>query len=179
VFNAVYVLPFAQDATGLKGALAKGWQVSGIATMSSGIPFHPRVGFDRAGDRQSDTDQQRPDWAAGRNASNAITGRVDEWFDPTAFTLPAAGTFGNVRRNVLRGPDLRVVDFSTFKNQQVGKTTLQFRVEVFNLFNRANFQPPSNPILFNADGTRVPGSGRITALATPARQVQLGLKFLF
>jgi hypothetical protein len=122
---------------------------------------------------------QRPSWAPGRNPSNAITGRVDQWFDPTAFVLPPAGTFGDVRRNSLRGPNLRVVDFSTLKNQQVGKTMLQFRVEVFNLFNRANFTPPSNPFLFNADGTRIPGPGRITTLATPARQVQLGLKFLF
>ena len=179
VFNAVYALPFGEGRTGLAGALAKGWQLSGIATMSSGIPFYPRIGFDWAGDRQSDTDMQRPSWAPGRNPSNAITGRVDEWFDPTAFVLPAAGTFGDVRRNVLRGPNLRVVDFSTFKNQQVGKTVVQFRVEVFNLFNRANLAPPSNAILFKADGTRIPGAGRITALATPARQVQLGLKLLF
>ena len=179
MFNAVYALPFGDSLTGVRGAIARGWQVSGIATMSSGVPFHPRIGFDRAGDRQSDTDQQRPSWAPGRDASNAITGKVDEWFDPAAFVLPAAGTFGDVRRNVLRGPNLRVVDFSTFKNQQFGKTMVQFRVEVFNLFNRANFAPPSNPILFNSDGTRVPGAGRITGLVTPARQVQLGLKFLF
>jgi carboxypeptidase family protein len=179
VFNAVYVLPFGQSLSGAAGALAKGWQFSGIATVSSGVPFHPRIGFDRAGDRQSDTDSQRPSWAVGRNASNAITGAVDQWFDPSAFVLPAAGTFGDVRRNSLRGPNVRMVDFSMFKNQPVGSTMLQFRVEVFNLFNRANFAPPSNPVLFNSDGTRIPGAGRITSLVTSARQVQLGLKFLF
>ncbi len=179
VFNAVYVLPFGQSLRGAAGALAKGWQLSGIATVSSGVPFHPRIGFDRAGDRQSDTDSQRPTWATGRNASNATTGTVEQWFDPAAFVLPAAGTFGDVRRNSLRGPNVRMVDFSMFKNQPVGSTMLQFRVEVFNLFNRANFAPPSNPVLFNADGTRIPGAGRITSLVTPARQVQLGLKFLF
>jgi hypothetical protein len=122
---------------------------------------------------------QRPSWAPGRNAENAFVGKVDEWFDPTAFALPAAGTFGDVRRNVLRGPNFRTVDFSTFKNQVAGPVTLQFRVEVFNLFNRANFAPPSNPILFNPDGSRVPGAGRITSLVTPARQLQLGVKMLF
>jgi hypothetical protein len=179
VFNAVYMLPFGQNLTGVAGALARGWQIGGIAMMSSGMPFHPRIGFDRAGDRQSDTDMQRPSWAAGRDAGSAITGRVDQWFDPTAFVLPAAGTFGNVRRNVLRGPNLRVVDFSTFKNQQAGPVMLQFRVEIFNLFNRANFATPGNPVLFAADGTRVPGSGRITALTTPPRQLQFGVKMLF
>ena len=48
-----------------------------------------------------------------------------------------------------------------------------------NLFNRANFAPPADPVLFNSTGTRIPGSGRITALTTPARQVQLGVKLLF
>ena len=179
VFNAVYMLPFGENLTGVKGALVKGWQVSGIATMSSGMPFHPRIGFDRAGDRQSDTDMQRPSWAPGRDAKSAVTGNVEQWFDPAAFVLPAAGTFGDVRRNSLRGPNLRVVDFSTFKNQRTGPVMLQFRVEVFNLFNRANFAPPSNPVLFNPDGTRIPGSGRITQLTTPARQLQFGIKMLF
>ena len=179
VLNGVYVLPFGQNLTGVKSVLARGWQFSGIVTISSGMPFHPRIGFDRAGDRQSDTDMQRPSWAPGRNAENAFVGKVDEWFDPTAFVLPAAGTFGDVRRNVLRGPNFRTVDFSTFKNQVAGPVTLQFRVEVFNLFNRANFAPPSNPILFNPDGSRVPGACRITSLVTPARQLQLGVKMLF
>ncbi len=179
VFNAVYVLPFGQNLSGVKGALLKGWQFSGIASVSSGMPFHPRIGFDRAGDRQSDTDMQRPSWAPGRSADDAIKGNVDEWFDATAFVLPAAGMFGDVRRNSLRGPNLRVVDFSTFKNQQAGAVMMQFRVEVFNLFNRANFASPSNPVLFNPGGTRIPGAGRITELATPARQVQLGIKLLF
>jgi hypothetical protein len=143
------------------------------------MPFHPLIGFDRAGDRQSDTDMQRPSWAAGFDASSAITGDVDQWFDPKAFVLPAAGTFGNVRRNSLRGPNLRVVDFSTFKNQQIFGKLLQIRVEIFNLFNRANFNPPSNAIVFNSDGSYVSGAGRITTLATTPRQVQLGLKFVF
>jgi hypothetical protein len=66
-----------------------------------------------------------------------------------------------------------------FKNQRVAKSMLQFRVEVFNLFNRDNFNPPADPRVFNTDGTLVPGSGRITSLATPARQVQFGIKYLF
>ena len=179
VFNAVYVLPFGENLTGVEGVLARGWQFSGITSISSGMPFHPRIGFDRAGDRQSDTDSQRPSWAPGRDAKNAITGRVDQWFDPEAFVLPAVGTFGDVRRNVLRGPNFRSVDFSTFKNQRAGGTMLQFRVEIFNLFNRANLAPPSNPVLFNSNGTRIPGAGRITTLVSSARQIQLGVKLMF
>jgi hypothetical protein len=147
--------------------------------MSSGLPFHPLVGFDRAGDRQSDSDLQRPSWAPGRDAKNAIVGTAEQWFDPTAFVLPAAGTFGNVRRNELRGPGLVTVDTSLFKNQMVRNMQVQFRLEVFNLLNRVNLNPPGNPLLFRSDGTRIPGAERVTTLSTPARQLQLGLKFLF
>jgi hypothetical protein len=179
VFNAVYVLPFGQNLTGAKGVIAKGWQFSGIVTMSSGVPFSPIIGFDYAGDRQADTTQQRPSWAPGRNPENAIIGSVDDWFDATAFVLPAPGTFGDVPRNALRGPNLRTVDVSTFKSQQLGPATLQFRIEVFNLFDRANFAAPARPFLFNSDGSRIPGAGRITRLVTPARQMQFGLRLLF
>jgi hypothetical protein len=123
---------------------------------------------------------QRPSWAPGRNAENAIVGDVNGWFDPEAFVLPAAGTFGNVARNSLRGPNLRVVDFSTFKNQQIGRTVLQLRLEIFNLLNRANFAPPGDEvILFNSAGDRLTGVGRLTSLVTPARQMQFGVKLLF
>jgi hypothetical protein len=179
VFNAVYALPSSENAAGLRRALANGWQLSGIVSISSGVPFHPVIGFDRAGDRQSDTDMQRPSWAPGFNADNAILGSVDQWFDAKAFLLPAAGTFGNVGRNTLRGPNLRAVDFSIFKNQRIAKSVLQLRVEIFNVFNRTNFNPPSDPRVFNVDGTLVPSSGRITSLATTPRQVQFGIKYLF
>ena len=179
VFNAVYALPSSAGATGVRRALANGWQLSGIVSVSSGMPFHPVVGFDRAGDRQSDTDMQRPSWAPGFTAANAILGNIDQWFDPKAFVLPAAGTFGNVSRNALRGPNLRLADFSIFKNQPVAKSMLQLRVEIFNLFDRTNFNPPADPRVFNTDGSLVPGSGRITSLATTPRQVQFGIKYLF
>jgi hypothetical protein len=179
IFNGVYLLPSNDQWTGLKRALGYGWQLSGIVALSSGLPFHPLVGFDRAGDRQSDTDLQRPSWAPGRNAENAIIGTADQWFDPTAFVLPAPGTFGDVKRNELRGPGLRTVDMSLFKNQMVGGTQVQFRIEVFNVFNRVNLNPPGSPLLFSSNGSRIPGAERITTLATPARQMQLGLKFLF
>jgi len=86
VFDAVYLLPAGDHLTGLKAALAKGWQVAGIVSVSSGLPF---------------------------------------------------------------------------------------------LFNRAHLNPPSSPLLFRSDGTRIAGAERITSLATPARQLQLGMKILF
>ncbi len=85
--------------------------------------------------------------------------------------LPVA-TDGNLSRNAFRGPALKTVDFAVFKNSKVKeRLNVQFRAEMFNLFNRVN--------LFIPDGNLgSPTFGRSTA-AFPARQIQFGLKFLF
>jgi len=72
-----------------------------------------------------------------------------------------------------------MVDLSIFKNTPIGKQNVQFRLEIFNLFNRANFATPNVNGLFNPDGTRIPSATQITHTSTTARQVQLGLKFVF
>jgi hypothetical protein len=71
------------------------------------------------------------------------------------------------------------VDFSLVKNMRIGWSSLQFRGEVFNVLNRANFANPDSQNLFNTDGTRRVGTGRVTRTTTTARQVQLGVKLLF
>jgi len=72
-----------------------------------------------------------------------------------------------------------MVDLSIFKNTSIGKQNLQFRVEIFNLFNRANFATPNSSVLFNSDGTRVPNATNVVRTATTSRQLQLGVKFVF
>jgi len=178
VFNAVYQLPFGQNGGGL-AKVAGGWQIGVIANYASGIPFTPFIGYDYAGDGSSDPNAQKPDFAPGFNADNAIVGDPNNWFNANAFVLPPAGEYGNVGRNTLRGPDLKVVDLSIFKNTMIGKQNLQFRIEIFNLFDRANFATPNSAVLFNADGTRVPNATNVVRTATTSRQVQLGLKFVF
>jgi outer membrane receptor protein involved in Fe transport len=181
VFNAVYEVPWGKGLTGVAGVLGRGWQVGGIVNMASGIPFTVYSGFDRAGDRQSDATLQKPNLAAGAS-NNPIVGSPDQWFDPTAFELPPAGYYGNLGRNTLTGPTLKIVDLSLFKNTRVGPSLLQFRIEVFNVFNRANFATPSvegASLLFNPNGSRRSGVGQITRTVTSSRQVQLGLKLLF
>jgi carboxypeptidase family protein/TonB-dependent receptor-like protein len=179
VFNAVYQLPFGRSLTGGARQLVQGWQIGVVANYASGIPFTPFIGFDYARDLSSDPNPQKPDWAAGFNPGNAIVGAADNWFDANAFVLPPAGEYGNVARNSLRGPDLKMVDLSIFKNASVAKQNLQLRLEIFNLFNRANFATPNSGALFNPDGTRIPSATQITHTATTSRQVQLGVKFIF
>ena len=179
VFNAVYELPFGRNMTGGARQLVQGWQLGVVANYASGVPFTPFIGFDYAQDLSSDPNPQKPDWAPGFSADNAIVGASDNWFNSNAFILPPAGAYGNVQRNILRGPDLKMVDLSIFKNTRVGRQNVQFRIEMFNLFNRANFATPNSAALFNTDGTRIPAATQITHTATTARQVQLGLKFVF
>ena len=179
VFNAVYQLPLGSRLTGLAGQLVQGWQIGVIANLASGIPFTPYIGYDYAKDRSSDPNPQKPDFAPGRNADNAIIGSPENWFDSTAFVLPPAGEYGTVGRNSLRGPDLKEVDLSIFKNWKIGSQSLQFRIEVFNLLNRDNFATPTAGALFNSDGSRIPGATQITHTSTTSRQVQLGLKAIF
>ena len=112
-----------------------------------------------------------------------MLGGPDRYFDPTAFvepgTLVQPGYFGNLGRNTMIGPGLANVDVSLFKNTSLTeRVNLQFRVEAFNFFNRANFRLPDNT-LFRTSGARNPTAGRITTIATTGRQFQLGLKLLW
>ena len=163
----------------MAGALAQGWQVSGIVTVRSGVPFTPQLGFDRARARpRSGGGGQRPSWAPGYDRDNVILGGPDQYFDPNAFVLPAAGTFGDVERNALEGPGFATWDMAVFKSFRFnGKYRAQLRFEMFNALNRANFSLPSNTV-FNAAG-RIENAGEITGISGTARQMQLGVKFDF
>jgi hypothetical protein len=142
-------------------------------TLRSGVPFTPVLSFDRArAFPRAGGDGQRPDWAPGFNADNAVLGGPDRYYDPNAFTLPDAGTFGNVPRNALRGPGYAVWNGAVFKNIELGgRRRLQLRVEAFNLFNTVNL---GNPVAVLSS----PVFGQIQT-AGDARVIQLGLRFEF
>ncbi len=189
-FSASYQLPFGRgkrylnSTSGFAEKLVGGWQVNEIATILSGFPFTPQVGADRSGDG----DTRNPDRP---NVNTSFTGPVvlgtqTQWFNPSAFSVPAAGTWGNLGRGVYTGPGLGDLDLSVFKNTRLTeRMNLQFRAELFNLFNRTNLGSP-NAIVFVNNGTAAapnygvsPSAGLITTLATTPRQVQFGLKLMF
>jgi hypothetical protein len=180
--SASYELPFGKgrrwmsNAAGLKGKLINGWQLNGIATLLTGFPFTPQVGSNRSGDGNT-RNPDRP--SLNPSFSGSVLFRTQaQWFDPHAFVLPAAGTFGDLGRGVYTGPGLATVDLSVFKDIAVTEhVKLQFRSEIFNLLNRMNLGTP-NPTVFS--GTSVSASaGLITTLATTPRQIQFGLKLIF
>jgi hypothetical protein len=180
--SARYELPFGSGrhwlsrANGFESKVISGWQANGIATILSGFPFTPLIGSNRSGDG----DTRNPD----RPSLNpSFTGPIllrtpSKWFDPSAFILPAPGTYGNLGRGALTGPGLAEVDLSVFKDTAISeKINLQFRTEIFNLLNRANFGP-LNATVFSS-GAISPSAGTITTLATTSRQIQFGLKLIF
>jgi hypothetical protein len=168
--SATYELPFA------KGKRIGGWQVNGIATLLTGFPFTPLAGSNRSGDgdiRNPDRPSLNPSFTGP-----VVLGKQAQWFNPDAFVLPAAGTYGNLGRGVFRGPGLAEVDLSAFKNTALSeRLNLQFRAEFFNLLNRTNLGTPNATVFA---GAAVSGSaGQITTLATTPRQIQFGLKLIF
>jgi hypothetical protein len=178
VFNYSWELPFGNGRTGLAKALVKGWQISGIVMVRSGVPFTPVLGSDRARARpRSGGAGQRPDLAPGFTG-DVILGGPERYFDPRAFVLPEAGFFGNVGRNTLIGPGYAGWDAALFKSFDVGRFKLQFRAEAFNVLNHPNFGLPATTV-FDSRGNTPASAGEITSTVGTSRQVQLGLKVQF
>lgn len=177
--NATYELPFGRKGAGQANRflnhLISNWQASAIATVQTGLPFSPQLGFNPANDGDS-RNPIRPSWNPAFSG-NVILGGPNKYYDPNAFIVPLNGTYGNVGRDVLQGPGMGEVDLSFSKRIPIGeRLNLQFRGELFNILNRANFNAP-NPIVFTAaSGGPSPTAGVITATTTTSRQIQFGLK---
>jgi hypothetical protein len=187
VLNVVWDVPFARGASGLRGALLDGWQLTGISTMRSGQPLTVFVQNNWSRSQWSPSISptsglDRPDLAPGRTPEDAVIGRADQWFDPSAFVLQPQGTMGHSDRGAFRGPNLRTVDVSAVKGIPLpGNARMDFRVEVFNVFNRANFATPTLIAYAGALATEAPlaSFGRIRSTVTSARQMQLGVRITF
>jgi Carboxypeptidase regulatory-like domain len=175
VLNATYEVPFGRARKDWLNRLAGDWQVSGIQTLQSGLPFTPQLSYNPSNDgdtRNPVRPSVNPNFAAP-----VILGGASQYFDPNAFVQPLPGTYGNVGRNTLQGPRLYETDLSVAKRFAFGeRLNLQFRAEFFNLFNHTNFNTPNPVVYASATGGPSPTAGVITSTATTSRQVQLGLK---
>ena len=190
VVNLSWSLPFARSSHGLVRALLADWQIAGIGQYRSGPPLTAFVQANRSRSLWSPSQApgigfDRPNLAPGRTPESAIVGRPDQWFDPTAFQLQAAGQLGDLGRGALTGPDLQTVDLALVKHVRWARLgpagNVELRVEAFNVFNRANLGIPGL-IAFagQRDGEApLPTFGRIRQTVTASRQVQLGLRVQF
>ncbi len=174
-----YDLPFGRGKryladSGWASTLLSGWQSFGVITWQSGRPFTVALlsEIDNSGTGRSILGfgaNDRPNVVGNPNLGSRSP---DGWFNTAAFAFPAQGTFGNAGRNILDGPGYQSVNASLVKNTNLTESVnLQFRAEVFNLFNHPNFNLPDNFL-----GS--PTFGKITSARDP-RHLQFGLKLLF
>jgi Carboxypeptidase regulatory-like domain/TonB dependent receptor len=194
VGNFVYQLPSRATSRAL-GLLVNGWAVNGIATYQSGMPFTARLvastpGVSRDGALNN---AERPSLKPGASdnptrgvsagcpgfAAGTPVGNAKHWYDPCAFIVPVAGTYGTLGRNTVIGPGLASVDLALAKSFVMTETAeATFRFEVFNVMNHANFGLPSTSAL-NANGNAVGSAGLISYTLTPSRQLQFAVRFTF
>jgi hypothetical protein len=204
--DVVYQLPFGKGRRFLGGggivdAILGGWQASTIFVLQSGKPFTPLVGTaDNSGSLSGGSAQfgWRPNIIGDPNVSDQ---NIQQWFNPCtllsdgttepsgcanpAWAIPAAGTFGNVGRNILRGPGVISVDFSLGKSfrfplpRETGQ--LQIRMDAQNVLNHANFDFPNASVGTGGAGiiSGTTGDYSTTANSYGARQIQLGVRLSF
>jgi hypothetical protein len=179
VISGTYDLPFGERGTGrFHRRLVRGWSVSEIATLQSGFPFTPQLGFNPTNNGDS-RNPIRPSLNPGFHGKT-IEGGPKQYFNPAAYIVPSDGTYGNAGHNSLVGPGLAELDASVKKlTQLTERTTIQFRAEFFNVLNRTNFGTPNEVVYSAAGSTPSPTAGVITSTSSTSRQIQFGVKLLF
>jgi outer membrane receptor protein involved in Fe transport len=175
VVGYVWNVPFGQQLTGVMGALAAGWQFSGIATLQSGSPVHiTQDGDILQTDPSGGTNNEiRPNLVEGQNPILSSDERtLARWFNTAAFAR-ATLTYGTSYRNPVVGPGLKVLDLALSKGFRIRDGhQLQFRWEAFNALNTPQFANP--------DGTLgSPAFGVISGTRQNNREMQFSLKYLF
>ena len=170
VVNALYSMPFHRNR------LVSGWRLATLISAASGLLVDVADGYDQS----LGGGWARPNYSGAAGCSpyqivnRPIAGPAIQYFNPACYTLEPLGTEGDVPRDSIYGPGLVNVDFAILKRTRIlEKLDSEFRAEIFNLFDRANFGLP-NPSVFTG-----PTAGQITTLATPPRQIQFALRFVF
>jgi outer membrane receptor protein involved in Fe transport len=180
--NVVYLLPFKGNR------LKEGWQFTAIQAWHTGVPFS--LGEGDQADLGNNFDNPRPSVVGGCNVY--ANQSVNQWYNPACFVASPYGTIGNMGRNALIGPGYVDTDIGIMKDTKINeRLRLQFRAELFNVFNHPNFSFPSTSafsagsIFSNYQATPNPTAGQITSLVggggltNIARQTQFSLKLLF
>jgi hypothetical protein len=168
--NFVAELPFGQGKRwahdGIGRALFGGWTVSGIYAARSGRPFTVNQSSNNVGTNMTGLPNMVGDPEGNKT--------VDSWFNVAAFQAVTSGTFGNEKRNQLRGPSYHSMDLSVSRRINVNsRVSTTLRWDVFNLFNTTNLGLPNRNL---SDAATV---STITALAGDPRIMQLSLRVQF
>jgi hypothetical protein len=183
VANAVYVMPSFKSWGAFASKILGDWQVNGILSLLDGHPIDVTSGADTAG--LGNTDNQRPNLVPGAPIY-LKSGNPLQYLNPAAFALPGVGQFGSLGRGVIVGPGYKNVDFSINKNWRVRERYgIQFRAEMFNIFNHANFTDVDTGLSFQNDASQADfgkstnaNFGKLSGNRGP-REIQFGLKITF
>ena len=168
VTSHVWELPLGEgkpylNKPGIVNEVVGGWQLSGIWTLESGLPFSPILGD--ASSLNSNCCTLRPDLVRSAVTTNK-SGKM--WYNPAAYAVPEPYQFGNAGRNSLWGPGLFRADLSLQKTFKITeRSSFELQWEAYNAFNRANLGQPNNAV----DSST---AGQITSIIDNMRRMQLG-----
>jgi outer membrane receptor protein involved in Fe transport len=209
VLNGTWEVPSPKSFTGPARWVADGWQLGVIFAASDGVPFTPTwgTGDDPAGTQSAD-DWAFPNRLGGAGCKSLTNpGNPNAYIKTQCFAIPTAPNLafwnanctggdstslqcfnlrGNAGRNILIGPGITSLDFSVFKNNRVRRISenfnVQFRAEIFNILNHANFAPPTTPDntdIFDSSGADTGVAGLLSRTTTTAREIQFAIKIIF
>jgi hypothetical protein len=168
--NFIYDLPiFRHSQNRLLKSTVGGWEVSGIVTLTSGLPLNPQLTGGQSSNGLVNA-TNRPDQVGPVSYPHTVA----EWFSTSAFAAPAVGTWGDAGHNSLRGPGRDNWNLSLFKSfvlSEARGSRLELRVESFNTWNHTEFDQVSN-------GLGSSNFGQVTSAFDP-RVFQLGGKIYF
>jgi hypothetical protein len=201
VVSYVYDLPLLRHSAGLTHVLLGGWQVTGVTIFQSGLPFSI---FDTASGTafilNGSTSTLTANLASGGSinqgySSGDIHARLNGYLNPANFAivpvLPqnqaqcatdpnfCVNGFGDLGRNIYRGPHQQNWDFSLIKNFRLTeRQSLRFTADMFNLWNHANF---ANPAVTDVETIGFPNSpfGKIVSTRGVPRLIQFSLRYAF
>jgi hypothetical protein len=171
VTSFLYQIPGSKSGNTFVKFLTDGWQLDGILTLQTGLPFSVLAGVDRSliGVTEDHANVNGP--VAVYNDRGTFS-KIAKYFNTSAFSLPPLGTFGTSGRNTIYAPGTENLDAGLFKNIPIHEQLhLEFRWETFNTLNHPNFSAPNNSFTSSA-------FGRITA-ANSGRVMQIAAKIVF
>jgi outer membrane receptor protein involved in Fe transport len=173
---------YLSDLSGVAEAFLGGWQFNTNTIIQSGLPFS--ITYRDAGADRDTGGNNRPNLSGDPDGPQTR----DQWFNATpigstgsAFSRPSRGTFGDMKRNSLRGPGYWRVDASLFKHIRFDRRSIEFRAEAVNLFNHVNLGNPDSEV--GVPGNNNTNAGRINSTAffnaDLQRNFQFAVRFVF
>ncbi len=192
--NTIWMVPGSHSDNNFLRWTSNGWQVGGIFSATGGLPLTPIIAGDPLGLLSADT-YAFPNRVPNCNpVDSSFKSHALHYLSTSCFTFPASNLpanttvprlLGNSGRNTVSGPGLTDLDLAFFKNNPIHRisetSNLQFRWEIFNVANHANFNvpTPSNRQVFTAAGATNGNFGLLNSTSTPSRQMQLAVKYIW